>query len=113
MLASPSTRRSTSTPHINGYERGQHHGPGLISLGMYLLSLEAPASAAKVWRPLRDQVYLPLMPFFADGELPDSSFTALAMALPSNIRQDVRAAGVEGCEAPSGTKCRPLGFCSA
>ena len=100
-------------PYVNGYERGQHYGPGLIILGKYLLSLEAPASAAKVWRPLQDQVYLPLMPFFADGELPDSSFTALAMALPSNIRQDVRAAGVEGCEAPSGTKCRLLGLCSA
>ena len=67
VLASPSTRRSTSTPYVNGYERGQRYGPGWIILGKYLLSLEAPASAAKVWRPLQDQVYLPLMPFFADG----------------------------------------------
>ena len=54
-------------PYVNGYERGQHYGPGLIIRGKYRLSMEAPASAAKVWHPLQDQVYFPLIPFFADG----------------------------------------------
>ena len=54
-------------PYVNGYEKSQHYGPGLIIRGKYRLSLEAPASAAKVWHPLQDQVYFPLMPFFANG----------------------------------------------
>ncbi len=45
------------TEYVNPSHQRLREGPaprpGLIILGMYLLSLEAPASAAKVWRPLR------------------------------------------------------------
>ena len=35
--------------YVEGYERGQHYGPGLIIRGKFLLSLEVFSCAAKVW----------------------------------------------------------------
>jgi len=76
------------TPYIGSGSRGQHYGPGLVIRGKHLLTLTAPALAAKVWRPAADQLYMPLSPFFAEFEakFEHPSFTALVQSLPVNIQ---------------------------
>eukprot|EP00932_Pfiesteria_piscicida_P000367 SRR837773.10358.p1 GENE.SRR837773.10358~~SRR837773.10358.p1 ORF type:complete len:789 (-),score=310.03 SRR837773.10358:64-2187(-) len=73
------------TPYV-GDNQGQHYGPGLVIRGKHLLSLEAPASAAKHWRPLQDRLYIPVMPFFAGSQPHSASYSALTKALPTNVQ---------------------------
>eukprot|EP00906_Rhabdomonas_costata_P030343 RCo042878 len=48
-------------PYVNCFSLvcGQHYGPGLIIRGSVWLTLEPPASAAAVWRPLQDRIFSP------------------------------------------------------
>ena len=47
----------------------QHHGPGLVVRGTHAISLEPPASAASVWRPLADRIFAKPHALLASGSL--------------------------------------------
>eukprot|EP00928_Gymnodinium_smaydae_P071618 TRINITY_DN55154_c0_g1_i1.p1 TRINITY_DN55154_c0_g1~~TRINITY_DN55154_c0_g1_i1.p1 ORF type:complete len:1000 (-),score=187.82 TRINITY_DN55154_c0_g1_i1:255-3206(-) len=75
--------------YVSG-DKGQHYGPGLVVRGRHLVMLSTPAEAAKAWRPLADQVYMPLHPFFAHAGsklAPErETFSALSQPLPANVQ---------------------------
>ena len=91
-------------------ELGRHSGPGLISRGTHRLTLERPARASRVWRPLADRTYArPLLAFAridanaadadggagADGAPPRADVSALLTPLPAHVQlvtlQELRA----------------------
>mmetsp|Transcript_69979 Transcript_69979/g.152665 ORF Transcript_69979/g.152665 Transcript_69979/m.152665 type:complete len:1011 (-) Transcript_69979:481-3513(-) len=73
-------------PYV-GSNQGQHYGPGLVIRGQHRLLFSATSAAAKAWRPMQDQLYMPVRPFFAKGEKVEvSSFSALSKALPANVQ---------------------------
>mmetsp|Transcript_26761 Transcript_26761/g.89008 ORF Transcript_26761/g.89008 Transcript_26761/m.89008 type:complete len:566 (+) Transcript_26761:339-2036(+) len=86
-VSEPLNETEFITPYV-GDNQGQHYGRGLVIRGKHLLAVGAPAEAAKMWRPLQDQLYMPLMPFFAtnSAKLAKPSFSALAQALPANVQ---------------------------
>ena len=62
-------------------------GPGLVVRGTHYVSLEPPASAASVWRPLADRVFAG--PHISFGALPSSfqgQLGALGTELPANLQ---------------------------
>lgn len=64
---------------------GAHFGPGLVIRGTHYLTLERPAEAAMVWRPLADRIFSrPLLAF--GGPAVAETFTALANPLPPNVQ---------------------------
>jgi len=75
------------TPYV-GKHQGQHYGRGLVVRGRHLLTLTNPSDASKVWRPLQDQLYMDLLPFFPNQAAPTyrKNYTALAKALPRNVQ---------------------------
>lgn len=68
--------------------RGRLYGPGLITRGKHFWTVGAPSTAAQVWRPLVDAVYMPLQPFFAGAasELGSSTSSFLLQPLPPNVQ---------------------------
>jgi hypothetical protein len=63
---------------------GAHSGPGLVIRGTHYLTLERPAEAAKVWRPLADRIFS--RPLLAFGGPAAAQITALANPLPPNVQ---------------------------
>ena len=79
------TQFTTSYAAPNG---GAHYGPALIVRGQHWVSLEPPATAASVWRPLQDRLYArPVLAFTptASGVPVVPRFSAVAAALPPNV----------------------------
>lgn len=77
------------SPYVKGYKQGAHFGPGLVVRGKHLLTFTSSVpsrSAAEIWRPVMDRLYMPALPFFNIGEaaITKDSFTAIA-PLPSNV----------------------------
>merc|ERR1712217_1004966 len=71
-----------------GPRGGVHTGPGLVIRGTHYVTLEPPASAAAVWRPLADRVFAPPLIAFkrSGGSSPTTThFTAVIRALPTNV----------------------------
>ena len=71
-----------------GGHGGEHYGPGLVVRGTHTISIEPPKSAARIWRPLADQIFAkpPLLFTTADAkEFPASAASALSKPLPSNL----------------------------
>jgi len=71
-----------------GPKGGMHSGPGLIVRGTHYVTLEPPATAAAVWRPLADRVFAPPLLIFkrSSGSSPTTaSFKAFIRALPTNV----------------------------
>jgi len=56
-VGEPLNETETTRSYAEQFGGGQHSGPGLVVRGIHRLSLEEPASAAKVWRPLADRAY--------------------------------------------------------
>jgi alpha-mannosidase len=72
---------------------GAHTGPGLIVRGLHRLTLEAPATAARVWRPLADRTYAQAQLLISQaqqhqgGGAQASNFSALSLnALPASLQ---------------------------
>ena len=79
----------------DGPDGGQHSGPGLVIRGSHRVTLEPPATAARVWRPLADRVFgRPQISFRGAGAGGAGSGaagatnggSALATALPPNVQ---------------------------
>jgi len=66
---------------------GAHDGPGLVVRGTHFLSLEPPASAAKVWRPLQERLFAQPQPWFNPSAAPEvTSLSVLLNPLPPNVQ---------------------------
>jgi len=65
---------------------GKHYGRGLIITGKHFLSLEKPADAAKIWRPLQDRVYAPLDMTFTTRSVKTGSSSYMSKPLPENLQ---------------------------
>ena len=70
---------------------GAHTGSGLVIRGKHRLSLEAPDTAARFWRPLADRAYSPpQLLFHAEGGVGGVAavvnVASFANALPSNVQ---------------------------
>lgn len=75
------TSYSWSGPH------GAHLGPGLVTRGRHLLTLNQGGDAAKVWRPLQDSLYMQPLPFFFPGaSMTQAAYSVLAKPLPPNVQ---------------------------
>ena len=55
------------TSYVSHSIHGEHYGPGLVVRGKHTVSIEPPATAAGVWRPLADRVYAEPVVVFAAG----------------------------------------------
>jgi len=91
-VGEPLDETESVTPYYGLPPHGYHYGPGLIVRGTHYVSLEAPTTAASVWRPLADSINGPLRPAFraasAGSAIPAASatFSSLTTALPPNVQ---------------------------
>eukprot|EP00993_Chasmostoma_nieuportense_P001818 NODE_2665_length_1124_cov_3.456369_g2543_i0.p1 GENE.NODE_2665_length_1124_cov_3.456369_g2543_i0~~NODE_2665_length_1124_cov_3.456369_g2543_i0.p1 ORF type:complete len:253 (+),score=60.50 NODE_2665_length_1124_cov_3.456369_g2543_i0:304-1062(+) len=87
-MGEPLDEREHTTPYVDCTSQpcGQATGPGLIVRGTHYLTLNSPATAAKHWRPLQDQVYAPPQMLFANTPLPTTRHSFLTAALPPNVQ---------------------------
>ncbi len=72
-----------------GPHGGAKSGPALVVRGTHLVTLEPPASAADVWRPLADRSFAAPRLVFAKGgggADAEATFSALANELPPNVQ---------------------------
>jgi len=78
---------------------GQASGAGLIVRGTHYISLEPPANASAIWRPLADRLFAkPVLAFSAHSTQHGVSkqFSALAEQLPNNVQLMTLQAMKEG-----------------
>lgn len=74
-------------PYDGSPEQGRHSGDAIVTRGRHFLVLTPPATAASIWRPLQDRVYMQAVPFF--GAVKDdvtNVFSALSSPLPANVQ---------------------------
>ena len=69
-----------------GPHGGQATGHGLVVRGTHFVSLEPPANASAVWRPLADRVFAQPVLAFAPHSNSPGVFSALAQQLPDNVQ---------------------------
>lgn len=70
-----------------GKQGGVHTGRGLVIRGTHFLTVEPPATAASVWRPLADRVFgHPLVSVTPGAIATAPSSSALQTALPANVQ---------------------------
>ena len=79
------------TEFVNPYvgdNQGAKFGAGLVIRGRHLVTLEPPATAASIWRPLADRVFGKLVGTFASNTtaFKSAETSALARALPANVQ---------------------------
>jgi len=65
---------------------GYHDGPALVLRGRLWVTVEPPASAASVWRPLQDRMYAQPGIAFGPGDSAVQGYSALQTALPPNVQ---------------------------
>ena len=72
------------------HQTGNHYGPGLIVRGRHAVSIEPPATATQVWRPLMDRVFgSPKLSFSVVSDVvgpTNAPFSHLAKPLPANVQ---------------------------
>jgi hypothetical protein len=87
-VAEPLDETEYTVPYDN-LGHGQHLGKPLVIRGRHVVTLQNPASAAALWRPLADSVYSPPLPIIA-SHAPGAGFKpsveAIASPLPSNVQ---------------------------
>jgi hypothetical protein len=77
------------TTSYNYYNGGASYGPALIVRGRHWVSIESPAQAASIWRPLQDRLYAtPVLAFTEAPAVPftTSSASMLIAPLPPNVQ---------------------------
>jgi hypothetical protein len=87
-VGEPLNETQFTASYVN-WNGGQHSGPALIVRGRHWVSLEAPAAAARVWRPLQDRLYAaPLLAFAPTPAVPLAlgGSSALSSPLPPNVQ---------------------------
>lgn len=72
-------------PYTGGHSQGQHFGPGMVVRGTHMVSLEPPATAAAVWRPLADRVFSAVV-LSLGSATGVKDVAAMATALPPNVQ---------------------------